>query len=89
MKRPGDDDDPKEAHFNLLPHEESGGRADQNEDQKMIAEEESGRREKQKVELEYETPNTIKFIWLGTYFFFSLMLTLYNKLVLGSVRWPL
>ena len=38
-----------------------------------------------KVEVEYETPNTVKGIWLGTYFFFSLMLTLYNKLILGSV----
>lgn len=37
------------------------------------------------VELEYETPNTVKGIWLGTYFFFSLLLTLYNKLILGSV----
>lgn len=37
------------------------------------------------VEVEYETPNTVKGIWLGTYFFFSLMLTLYNKLILGSV----
>lgn len=37
------------------------------------------------VEVEYETPNTVKGVWLGTYFFFSLLLTLYNKLVLGSV----
>ena len=41
--------------------------------------------EKPNVEVEYETPNTVKGIWLGTYFFFSLLLTLYNKLILGSV----
>ena len=34
---------------------------------------------------EYSVPSTIKFAWLGTYFFFSLLLTLYNKLVLGMV----
>lgn len=35
---------------------------------------------------EYSVANTVKFTWLGTYFFFSLLLTLYNKLVLGMVR---
>lgn len=34
---------------------------------------------------EYSVPSTMKFAWLGTYFFFSLLLTLYNKLVLGMV----
>lgn len=34
---------------------------------------------------EYSIPTTVKFAWLGTYFFFSLLLTLYNKLVLGMV----
>jgi hypothetical protein len=34
---------------------------------------------------EYSIPSTVKFAWLGTYFFFSLLLTLYNKLVLGMV----
>lgn len=37
---------------------------------------------------EYSIPSTIKFAWLGTYFFFSLLLTLYNKLVLGMVSFP-
>lgn len=85
MKRPGDDDNPQESHFALLPHEESGERVDHdgNEPEMMARD---GQGEKRNIELEYETPNTIKFLWLGTYFFFSLMLTLYNKLVLGSVR---
>lgn len=34
---------------------------------------------------EYSIPSHVKFTWLGTYFFFSLLLTLYNKLVLGMV----
>jgi hypothetical protein len=37
------------------------------------------------LEHEYSIPSTVKFAWLGTYFFFSLLLTLYNKLVLGMV----
>jgi hypothetical protein len=37
---------------------------------------------------EYSVPSTIKFAWLGTYFFFSLLLTLYNKLVLGMFHFP-
>lgn len=39
----------------------------------------------QNLDHEYSIPSTVKFAWLGTYFFFSLMLTLYNKLVLGMV----
>lgn len=34
---------------------------------------------------EYSVASNVKFAWLGTYFFFSLLLTLYNKLVLGMV----
>lgn len=87
MKRPGDDDNPQESHFALLPHEESGERVDHDGNEpEMTARD--GQGEKRNIELEYETPNTIKFLWLGTYFFFSLMLTLYNKLVLGSFRFP-
>lgn len=39
----------------------------------------------QNLEHEYSIPPAIKFTWLGTYFMFSLMLTIYNKLVLGVV----
>lgn len=90
MERPSaDDDNPREATFALLPDEEAASIADHDndrdgEDDSMIRHAE-GDDEKRNVELEYETPNTVKFLWLGTYFFFSLMLTLYNKLVLGSV----
>jgi hypothetical protein len=45
----------------------------------------------QNLDHEYSIPSTIKFAWLGTYFVFSLALTLHNKLVLGSVSppaWP-
>lgn len=41
----------------------------------------------QNLDHEYSIPSTVKFAWLGTYFFFSLLLTLYNKLVLGMVSW--
>lgn len=34
---------------------------------------------------EYSIPSTVKFTWLGTYFLLSLLLTIYNKLVLGVV----
>lgn len=40
----------------------------------------------QNLDHEYSIPSAVKFTWLGTYFFFSLVLTLYNKLVLGKVR---
>lgn len=39
----------------------------------------------QNLDHEYSIPSTVKFTWLGTYFFLSLVLTLYNKLVLGMV----
>ncbi|RSL67207.1 hypothetical protein CEP54_003400 [Fusarium duplospermum] len=42
----------------------------------------------QNLEHEYSIPSTVKFAWLGTYFFFSLLLTLYNKLVLGMFHFP-
>ncbi|KAK2606406.1 hypothetical protein QQS21_003225 [Conoideocrella luteorostrata] len=42
----------------------------------------------QNLDHEYSIPSTIKFTWLGTYFFFSLLLTLYNKLVLGMFHFP-
>ncbi|CAI7643361.1 unnamed protein product [Penicillium glandicola] len=40
------------------------------------------------IELEYQTPMTVKFMWLGSYFLFSMLLTLYNKLLLGSFKFP-
>ncbi|KAJ5344806.1 Drug/metabolite transporter [Penicillium brevicompactum] len=40
------------------------------------------------TEPEYQTPTSVKFMWLGSYFFFSMMLTLYNKLILGSFKFP-
>lgn len=39
----------------------------------------------QNIDHEYSIPSAVKFTWLGTYFLFSLILTLYNKLVLGVV----
>ncbi|KAF4589425.1 Drp1p [Ophiocordyceps camponoti-floridani] len=42
----------------------------------------------QNLDHEYSIPSTVKFTWLGTYFFFSLLLTLYNKLVLGMFSFP-
>jgi len=40
------------------------------------------------IDHEYSVASTVKFAWLGTYFFFSLLLTLYNKLVLGMFHFP-
>ncbi|KPM43323.1 hypothetical protein AK830_g3155 [Neonectria ditissima] len=42
----------------------------------------------QNLDHEYSVASTVKFAWLGTYFFFSLLLTLYNKLVLGMFHFP-
>lgn len=101
MARPGDDDDPRVARDHSLsanpprphhsrspshPKKEEYGHA-RSESRVGLRESEGDLRirEKGHVEVEYETPNTIKGIWLGTYFFFSLLLTLYNKLILGSV----
>lgn len=70
----------------LLTHEEQ-----QNGESKPEAfdiEAEGGRSDvpkSQNLDHEYSVPSTVKFAWLGTYFFFSLLLTLYNKLVLGMV----
>lgn len=36
--------------------------------------------------VEYTISPNVKYAWLCAYFFFSLILTLYNKLVLGFVR---
>lgn len=38
------------------------------------------------AEPEYQTPTTLKAVWLTTYFGFSMALTIYNKFILGSVR---
>lgn len=38
------------------------------------------------AEPEYQTPTTLKAIWLTAYFGFSMALTIYNKFILGSVR---
>lgn len=56
----------------------------------LDVESDAGRAEPPKnnnLEHEYSIPSTVKFAWLGTYFFFSLLLTLYNKLVLGMVSY--
>jgi hypothetical protein len=39
----------------------------------------------QNLDHEYSVPSTVKFTWLGAYFLFSLLLTIYNKLVLRVV----
>jgi len=41
-----------------------------------------------KIDHEYSIRGSIKFAWLGAYFSFSLLLTLYNKFVLGFVSSP-
>jgi hypothetical protein len=40
------------------------------------------------IEHEYQVASTVKFSWLAAYFLFSLLLTVFNKLVLGVVVWP-
>ena len=62
--------------------------ADFKPEQSLDVEADAGRVEPpkaQNIDHEYSIPSTVKFTWLGTYFFFSLMLTIYNKVVLGKV----
>ncbi|KAJ5126381.1 hypothetical protein N7448_005686 [Penicillium atrosanguineum] len=40
------------------------------------------------AEPEYQTPTTLKAIWLTAYFGFSMALTIYNKFILGSFQAP-
>ncbi|KAF7543307.1 hypothetical protein G7Z17_g10836 [Cylindrodendrum hubeiense] len=59
--------------------------------EQVDVENDAGRAEPPKSENldhEYSVASTVKFAWLGTYFFFSLLLTLYNKLVLGMFHFP-
>ena len=37
---------------------------------------------------EYQIPTSTKYLYLALYFGLNLTLTLYNKAVLGKVRWP-
>lgn len=56
--------------------------------QSFDVESDAGRAEQpkdQNLDHEYSISSTTKYTWLGTYFFFSLSLTIYNKLVLGMV----
>ena len=72
----------EEAELSLLSNEDSGSVAGSDDL-------EANRKDEQPTpttEPEYQTPTSVKFMWLGSYFFFSMMLTLYNKLILGSVR---
>ncbi|KAI9898993.1 hypothetical protein N3K66_005454 [Trichothecium roseum] len=57
----------------------------------LDVENEAGRDEPPKdknLDHEYSVASSVKFAWLGTYFFFSLLLTIYNKLVLGMFHFP-
>jgi hypothetical protein len=75
-------DEQQEAELALLSHEDSSSIANSDDL-------EANRKDEQPsptTEPEYQTPTSVKFVWLGSYFFFSMMLTLYNKLILGSVR---
>jgi hypothetical protein len=76
-------DEQAETELALLSNEESSSIS-------SLDDLEANRKDKESslatTEPEYQTPTSVKFIWLGSYFFFSMMLTLYNKLILGSVR---
>ncbi|GJC95325.1 triose-phosphate transporter [Colletotrichum higginsianum] len=45
--------------------------------------------ERNRNPVEYTISPQVKFGWLSAYFMFSLVLTLYNKLILGAVRYLL
>jgi len=68
----------------LTPEEQDG------ETKPLDLEADAGRSDPKNKNLdhEYSVASNVKFAWLGTYFFFSLLLTLYNKLVLGMFHFP-
>jgi hypothetical protein len=72
----------EEAELALLPHEDSLSATGSDD---LEANQKDENTTATKLEPEYETPTTVKFIWLGAYFLFSMLLTMYNKLILGSV----
>ncbi|KAK3187543.1 hypothetical protein K4F52_003601 [Lecanicillium sp. MT-2017a] len=64
---------------------------DLRKDLNVDIESDAGRRDApkdQNIDHEYSIPSTVKFTWLGTYFFFSLLITIYNKLVLRVFNFP-
>ena len=67
----------------LVSNQEQNGNAEHYYDMEHMSTEEAPK--KSNVEHEYSISPGIRFTWLGTYFVFSLMLTMYNKLVLGVV----
>jgi hypothetical protein len=79
------DTDQQQSQIALLSHEESTPNPDVEDVEANAVAAKYEESDTRTVEVEYQTSATVKFIWLGTYFFFSLLLTLYNKLVLGSV----
>ncbi|OAA39171.1 hypothetical protein NOR_06431 [Metarhizium rileyi] len=72
----------------LLSQGEDGNSKPSNQDVEAGAGHSEPSRGEQNLDHEYSIPSTTKFTWLGTYFFFSLLLTLYNKLVLGMFHFP-
>jgi hypothetical protein len=75
-------DEQQEAELALLSNDEYSSIANSHDLEADRKDEQSSRT----TEPEYQTPTSVKFMWLGSYFFFSMLLTLYNKLILGSVR---
>lgn len=78
----------QESELALLSNDDSSSITDPEfDDQKDL---EANHKDVQPVEKtaapEYQTPNTVKFLWLTAYFGFSMGITIYNKFILGSVR---
>ncbi|KAJ5216611.1 uncharacterized protein N7498_003018 [Penicillium cinerascens] len=74
----------QEAELALLSNDESTSSSDI-DDLEANKKVEQGNKH---AELEYQTPTTLKGIWLTTYFGFSMALTIYNKFILGSFKAP-
>ncbi|KAJ5693454.1 hypothetical protein N7462_002877 [Penicillium macrosclerotiorum] len=71
----------QEAGLSLLPQDDSTSDDDVEANLKL-------ERTQKSAEPEYQSPTTLKFIWLTAYFGLSMALTIYNKLILGSFKAP-
>lgn len=76
----------EEAELALLGSEESDGSDSITDVDDLEAQQKPEQDDAQSAAPEYQTPTTLKFLWITAYFGFSMALTIYNKFILGSVR---
>ena len=81
----------QESELALLSHDDSSSSVtdpelNDDEDRDLEANCKDAQTSEKSAAPEYQTPTTVKFLWLAAYFGFSMGITIYNKFILGSVR---